>query len=257
MATDRVPTMVIGGQTDPTVTPSYLDNLYATLPSSTQSDFVQIAGADHLFFTRANNTEMKVLIPWLKIFLDNDTRYTRLLCPSLADPSGISLYRSKCPYVPPGGPSSAPPSSVPPSSVPPSSIPPSSIPPSSIPPSSIPPSSVPPSSIPPSSVPPSPSTPPTGCTASYRTVNSWQGGFQGEVTVKAGSTAINGWTVRWNLTSGQAITQVWNGTLSASGSAVTVRNASYNNSVPASGSTVFGFLANGTPSTPSVTCTSP
>ena len=73
----------------------------------------------------------------------------------------------------------------------------------------------------------------------------------------AGSSAINGWTVRWTLGSGQTITQVWNGMLSASGSAVAVSNAGYNGSVPAAGSTTFGFIANGTPSTPALTCTSP
>jgi dienelactone hydrolase len=217
LATNHVPMMVVGGQTDPTVTPSYLDNLYATMPAATPSDFVQIAGADHLFFTRANNTEMKVLIPWLKIFLDNDTRYTQFLCPSLADPNGISLYRSKCPYVPPGA--------TPPT--------------------------------PPTTSSPSPSAPATACTAGYRTVNSWPGGFQGEVTVSAAGTAINEWTVRWTLASGQTITQLWNGTLATSGAAVTVRNATYSGSVPASGSVVFGFLANGTPSAPALTCASP
>src|SRR3954469_15385252 len=146
LATNTVPMMVIGGQTDPTVTPAYLDNLYAGMPPTTPSDFVQIAGADHLFFTRANNTEMKVLIPWLKIFLDNDTRYTQFLCPSLADPSGISLYRSKCPYLPPGTTSPSPSATSP-------------------------------------TVSPSPSS--TGCTASYRTAGSWPGGFQGEVVVTA------------------------------------------------------------------------
>jgi dienelactone hydrolase len=102
MATDKVPTMVMGGQKDPTVTPSYLNGLLATLPSSTQSAFVQIAGADHLYYTRPNANEMRIAIPWLKIFVDGDTRYGQFLCPSLADPSGISQYTSKCPYVPPG-----------------------------------------------------------------------------------------------------------------------------------------------------------
>jgi dienelactone hydrolase len=245
LATNRVPMMVIGGQTDPTVTPSYLDNLYATMPASTPSDFVQIARADHLFFTRANNTEMKVLIPWLKIFLDNDTRYTKLLCPSLADPSGISLYRSKCPYVPPG--------SVTPS---PSISSPAPVPSVSMSSPSAP-SSPPSSPAEPSPVPSSPSVPGTACTAAYRTVNTWPGGFQGEVTVTAGSTALNGWTVRWTLGSGQTVTQLWNGALTTSGSDVTVRNAAYSGSVPASGSVVFGFLGGGTPSTPALTCTSP
>jgi endo-1,4-beta-xylanase len=95
------------------------------------------------------------------------------------------------------------------------------------------------------------------CTATYSTTNSWSGGYQGEVRVTAGSAAISGWTVRWTLSSGQTITQVWNGTLAAGGSAATVTNASYNGPLQPAASTTFGFLANGTPSTPSLTCTSP
>ncbi|MBM9440943.1 cellulose binding domain-containing protein, partial [Streptomyces bryophytorum] len=96
------------------------------------------------------------------------------------------------------------------------------------------------------------------CTATYTTVNSWSGGFQGEVKVTAGSSAINGWTVTWTQSSGQSITQVWNGTLASTGSStVKVSNVSYNGSVQPSASTTFGFLANGSPSTPTLTCTSP
>ncbi|WP_406313026.1 ricin-type beta-trefoil lectin domain protein [Streptomyces sp. NBC_00114] len=100
MATNTVPTLVIGGQNDTVVTPSYLSSLYATLPSTTQSGFAQIAGADHVYYTRPNNVEMKLLIPWLKVFVDSDTRYTQFLCPALPDPSTISAYQPKCPYVP-------------------------------------------------------------------------------------------------------------------------------------------------------------
>jgi cellulase/cellobiase CelA1 len=77
------------------------------------------------------------------------------------------------------------------------------------------------------------------------------------VTVQAGSSAINGWTVRWTLASGQAISQLWNGALSTSGSAVTVKNLSYNGALAAGGSTTFGFTGTGSPSTPAPTCTSP
>jgi hypothetical protein len=45
---------------------------------------------------------MKLLIPWLKTFLDNDTRYPSFLCPAPPDPSSISVYTPKCPYVPGG-----------------------------------------------------------------------------------------------------------------------------------------------------------
>ena len=62
--------------------------------------FAQIAGATHLYYLHPNNVEMNLLIPWLKIFLDNDTRYEQFLCPRLPDPSTISIYHPKCPYVP-------------------------------------------------------------------------------------------------------------------------------------------------------------
>ncbi|MEV4300694.1 poly(ethylene terephthalate) hydrolase family protein [Microbispora rosea] len=228
---DRVPTMFISGQRDTTVTRSYLNGLYGTLPATTPSAWVEITGVDHLFATRANTTEMRVLIPWLKIWVDDDTRYTRFLCP-LADSTGISMYRDTCPYVPPGGSSPSP--SASPTSSPSPSLSPSPSPSAS----------------------PSPP-PPAACVAEYHTVNSWPGGYQGSVTVTAGASAVDGWTVRWTLGSGQSITQLWNGTLSTSGSGVKVKNASYNGSIPASGSATFGFLATGTPSAPPLTCTSP
>jgi poly(3-hydroxybutyrate) depolymerase len=134
---------------------------------------------------------------------------------------------------------------------------PSASPPSSPAPSSPAPSSPAPSSPPPSS--PAPSTPAPGgrCGASYKTVNSWPGGFQGEVTVTAGSSPVNGWTVQWALGSGQSITQVWSGTLTMTGTTASIRNVSYNGSLAASASTAFGFLANGAPSAASPTCASP
>ncbi|WP_328710790.1 cellulase family glycosylhydrolase [Microbispora hainanensis] len=108
---------------------------------------------------------------------------------------------------------------------------------------------------------PSPSPSPTGgargCSATYTVSNQWGGGFQGEVTVRAGSSAISGWTVTWTYADGQAITQVWNATVSSSGSSVTARNVSYNGALGAGASTSFGFLGswNGTNSVPAVSCT--
>jgi arabinogalactan endo-1,4-beta-galactosidase len=104
---------------------------------------------------------------------------------------------------------------------------------------------------------PTSSAPGGAVSATYRVTNTWSGGYQAEVTVTAGSSAVNGWTVRWTLGSGQSISQVWNGTLSASGSAVTVRNVSYNGSLAAGTSTTFGLLGTGTSSTPSLTVSTP
>ncbi|MFI5915989.1 cellulose binding domain-containing protein [Dactylosporangium sp. NPDC051541] len=80
------------------------------------------------------------------------------------------------------------------------------------------------------------------------------------MTVRAGTAAVNGWSVRWTFANGQTITQLWNGTQSTSGANVTVRNVSYNATIPANGTTTFGFLANWTGSntvpTP-ISCSSP
>jgi len=107
--------------------------------------------------------------------------------------------------------------------------------------------------------PPSSSTTPPpssgACTAVYTTVNPYPGGYQGQVTVKAGSAAISRWTVSWTLPSGTTITQLWNGTLTTSGGTATVKSLSYNSSLGAGASTTFGFLGTGTPNTPTVSCT--
>ncbi|MGN9895034.1 cellulase family glycosylhydrolase [Micromonospora sp. L31] len=105
---------------------------------------------------------------------------------------------------------------------------------------------------------PPPTTPPTGgCTASYTIVNQWQGGFQGEVKVTAGSAAITGWTTKWTFAGGQTVSQSWNAALSSSGAAYTARNVDYNGRLGAGASTSFGFIAswNGTNPAPAVTCT--
>ncbi|WP_432922581.1 polysaccharide deacetylase family protein [Microbispora sp. CA-135349] len=107
---------------------------------------------------------------------------------------------------------------------------------------------------------PSPSPSPTltpgtgGCTATMETVNAWGGGFQSNVTVRAGGSAIRGWTVTWSWPGSQSISQLWGGLQSGSGSSVSVRNDSWNGSLGASASTTFGFVANGTAATPALTC---
>ncbi len=137
-------------------------------------------------------------------------------------------------------------------------IPPGGPPPTTAPPTTTPPTTTPPTTPPPTTAPPTTGPPPSGsCTAAYRTTNSWSGGFQGEMTVTAGAAAINGWTVRWTLASGQSISGLWSGTLSMNGSTATVTNLSWNGSLAARAATTFGFTAYGSPSTPSPTCTSP
>ncbi|KOX08443.1 cellulose binding domain-containing protein [Micromonospora profundi] len=136
-------------------------------------------------------------------------------------------------------------------------------PPTTAPPTSPPPTSAPPTTPPPTTPPPT-TPPPTGepgvCTATYRTVNTWPGGFQAEVTVANTSTApLNGWTVRLGLASGQTISSLWNGVNTGTTGTVSVQNAAYNGSLGPNASTTFGFTATGNGATPpsGVTCTSP
>lgn len=119
------------------------------------------------------------------------------------------------------------------------------------------------STTPPSSPSPTaaPSTPPGGgsgsCSAAYTTTSSWTGGFNGQVTVTAGSSAISAWTVNLTLANGQTISSLWNGTNSGTTGAITVKNAAYNGSLAAGASTTFGYTATGTASTPTgITCSS-
>jgi len=111
--------------------------------------------------------------------------------------------------------------------------------------------------------PTSPTTSPTGpasaCTAGYQLTNSWGTGFQAEVTVRAATTPVNGWTVRLTLAGGQTITNLWNGVNTGTSGAISVKNAAYNGALAANGTTTFGFVANGNgSSTPTgIGCTSP
>jgi predicted carbohydrate-binding protein with CBM5 and CBM33 domain len=128
-----------------------------------------------------------------------------------------------------------------------------------------PPSTTPPiSSRPPTTTtrPPTTTTQPPGngaCSASFHVTSAWSGNFQGEVTVTAGSAAVNGWTVNWTNPSGQSLSQLWGGVLTQSGSSASVKPAAWNGSIAAGGTTTFGFLSttSGTPALTGLSCTSP
>lgn len=118
--------------------------------------------------------------------------------------------------------------------------------------------STPPTSAPTTPPTSSPTTPPTGaCTATSVVTGSWSGGFQSTVTVAAGSTPVNGWTVQWTFTNGEQVTQLWGATYTTSGSTVTARNATWNGTLAANASTSFGYTGSGTPKAVTATCTSP
>jgi lysophospholipase L1-like esterase len=121
------------------------------------------------------------------------------------------------------------------------------------------PPTTPPSTPPTTTPPPSTASAPAGtaCAATYRIVNQWPGGFQGEVQVRnSGSATTSRWTVRFRFAN-QLITQSWSATVVQSGLDVTATNADWNGNLAPAASTTFGFIANWTGSNPvpTATCT--
>ncbi|MDG4830644.1 ricin-type beta-trefoil lectin domain protein [Solwaraspora sp. WMMD1047] len=135
LANDRVPTMIISGQADTVVTPSYALNLYNSLPATTESAYLEVAGGDHGFMVgRSNPVLIRTMLPFVKMFIDNDTRYSQFLCP-LLDNSGVVTYRSTCPLLPTTPPTTTPgPTATP--TTPPTTPPPTTPPPTTPPPTS-------------------------------------------------------------------------------------------------------------------------
>jgi endo-1,4-beta-xylanase len=75
------------------------------------------------------------------------------------------------------------------------------------------------------------------CHIGYTISSQWAGGFGASVTINnTGTVSISNWTLTWTFANGQTITQLWSGSETQSGSAVTVTNVSYNGTIPAGGS---------------------
>jgi Cellulose binding domain/Cellulase (glycosyl hydrolase family 5) len=92
------------------------------------------------------------------------------------------------------------------------------------------------------------------CSVHYVVQNQWPGGFTTYITVtNTGSSAINGWSLKFTFPATQAVSQGWNATFSQSGEQVTVQNMSYNSSIPVNGSVSPGFNGTWNGSNPSPT----
>jgi endoglucanase len=89
----------------------------------------------------------------------------------------------------------------------------------------------------------------SACHVSYVVNSQWNNGFNTSITIQnTGSTPINNWTLTWNWTAGQLITQAWNSNLQSGGPQAVLTNASWNSSI-APGATVSGIGFNASYST--------
>jgi endo-1,4-beta-xylanase len=97
------------------------------------------------------------------------------------------------------------------------------------------------------------STTPAGtgsCRVAYAVTNQWPGGFGANVTITNLGAAVSSWRLTWTFASGQSISQLWSGTVSQSGTQVTVTNVDYNGTIPTGGTASFGFNGTWTSSNP-------
>jgi hypothetical protein len=83
---------------------------------------------------------------------------------------------------------------------------------------------------------------PGGLTVSIASTKTWTGGYQDTATIaNPTGSAISGWTVAFNLASGMTVTSFWRAAESAAGTQYTFTPLSYDTTIPAGGSTTFGF----------------
>ncbi|WP_239675133.1 alpha/beta hydrolase family protein [Natronosporangium hydrolyticum] len=98
----QTPTMVIGGQRD-AVAPvrSHSIPIYEAIPGSSQKAYAEMRGEGHYFPLSRDATVGKLIVSWLKRFVDFDTRYEQFLCPPPATGlfSDFSDYRDTCPHT--------------------------------------------------------------------------------------------------------------------------------------------------------------
>lgn len=99
-STVRVPTMVLGGQSDPTA-PNSQHSLpfYTSMTAAPDKAFLELRGGDHSAPRSDNITVRKYTLSWLKRFVDDDTRYEQFLCPAPSPNTLISAYRDTCPHA--------------------------------------------------------------------------------------------------------------------------------------------------------------
>ncbi|GHJ44346.1 hypothetical protein Cs7R123_16880 [Catellatospora sp. TT07R-123] len=81
----------------------------------------------------------------------------------------------------------------------------------------------------------------SGCQVAYSVTSQWPGGFSANIAITNLGSAVNGWTLNWTFTAGQAVTQAWGFTANPASGAVTARNVDYTAAIPTNGTVSVGF----------------
>ena len=95
----RTPSLVIGAEND-SVAPvgSHSIPFYQSIPATTSKAYLELNNASHFAPNSENTTIAWSTISWLKLHVDDDTRYRQFLCPGpQASATGqVSNYRNTC-----------------------------------------------------------------------------------------------------------------------------------------------------------------
>src|SRR6202035_2447273 len=72
----------------------------------------------------------------------------------------------------------------------------------------------------------------------------WGTGYDGQYTItNAGTAAVTGWTLAFTLPAGTSVSSLWDGSYTAAGGQVTVKNDSWDGTVQPGGTVTVGFVA--------------
>jgi endoglucanase len=93
------------------------------------------------------------------------------------------------------------------------------------------------------------------CHVTYVINSQWDNGFNTSITIQnTGGATINSWTLTWNWSGNQTITQAWNSNLQSGGPQAVLTNASWNGSIaPGASISGIGFNASYNGSNPNPT----
>jgi chitinase len=91
-------------------------------------------------------------------------------------------------------------------------------------------------------IPGSPAAAAAGLSATYTKTSDWGTGFEANYKIiNAGTAAVNGWALTFDLPTTEQVSSLWEGLLSRNGTHVTVTNQSWNGAIAVGGSVTVGF----------------
>jgi dienelactone hydrolase len=93
------PTLFLAGESDTVAPATGHSTPFYNSVTAPEKGLATLQNASHFFPTSDNPNQSRLMVAWLKRFLDNDTRYTQFLCPgpTAGDAGQVQQYQATCP----------------------------------------------------------------------------------------------------------------------------------------------------------------